>query len=140
MLRTVSTPELHKVDDLFEQAAVHASKFHRSLNDLETIRITPKSESSGETSKTSRVIRDFLGMTTEDRDDDDDDVWCNPEDEANWKHRVEIDEQKEKELRDILGDELINLIRQTIQVEREAIEFDLHRHFVFSRLEKRNER
>ena len=124
MLRTVSNPELHKIDDHFEQAVGHRLKFHRSLDDLDTVRITRKSESSDGTSKTTRVIRDLLRMTTEDRDDDDD-VWCNPEDEANWKHLVEIDEQKEKQLREILGDDLINLIRQTIEVKLNSILSDM---------------
>lgn len=115
MLRTVSNPDLHKIDECFQQVVDQTLKFHRSLDDLDAIRVTPKSESSDETSKTNRVVRDFLRD-----DDDDDDVWCNPEDEANWKHLVEIDEQKENELRRILGDDLINLIRQTIQVEKRS--------------------
>ena len=51
-----------------------------------------------------------------DNDDDDNDVWCNPEDEANWKHRLTVDEQRERQLREILGDELLRAVRQRLQV------------------------
>lgn len=48
--------------------------------------------------------------------DDDDDVWCNPEDEDNLEHRVKLDEEKEKHLREILGDETLEIVRQALNV------------------------
>ena len=102
LLRTVSNPDLHQID--------HSIKFHRSLSDIDH-----KLESSDETSKNNRLVREFLRTTTCDQDDDD--VWCNPEDEVTWKHMVEMNQQKEEELRNILGDDLLSRVRQTLQVK-----------------------
>ena len=55
-------------------------------------------------------------------DDDDDDVWCNQEDEDNLKFRVKLDEQKERQLREILGDETLEIVRNALKVSnREAV-------------------
>ena len=43
-------------------------------------------------------------------DDDDDDVWCNPEDEDNLKHCVQIDQERIEQLREILGQETLQMI------------------------------
>ena len=48
--------------------------------------------------------------------DDDDDVWCNPEDEDHWKHCVEMNQQRQKQLRDILGNDTIDLLQQALRV------------------------
>lgn len=49
-------------------------------------------------------------------EEDDDDMWCNPEDEDNLEHRVKLDEQKEKQLREILGDETLEIVREALKV------------------------
>lgn len=48
--------------------------------------------------------------------DDDDDVWCNPEDEDNLEHRVKLDQEREKHLREVLGDETIEIVREALKV------------------------
>jgi hypothetical protein len=52
----------------------------------------------------------------DDDDDDDDDIWCNQEDEDNLEHRVKLDEEKEKHLREVLGDETFEIVRQALKV------------------------
>jgi len=52
----------------------------------------------------------------DDDDDDDDDIWCNQEDEDNLEHRVKLDEEKEKHLREVLGNETFEIVRQALKV------------------------
>ncbi len=51
-------------------------------------------------------------------DNDDDDVWCNSEDEDNLEHRVQLDEQREKYLREVLGDETLAIVRDALKVNK----------------------
>lgn len=52
----------------------------------------------------------------DDEYNDDDDIWCNQEDEDNLEYRVKIDEEKEKQLRGILGEETLRIVREALQV------------------------
>lgn len=58
--------------------------------------------------------------------DDDDDVWCNPEDEDNLEYRVKLDEEKEKHLREILGDETLEIVRQALNVSSRDFSKNVH--------------
>jgi hypothetical protein len=51
-----------------------------------------------------------------DDDNDDDDMWCNPEDEDNLEYRVKLDQEKEDQLREILGDETLEIVREALKV------------------------
>jgi len=51
-----------------------------------------------------------------DDDNDADDMWCNQGDEDNLEHRVKLDEEKEKHLREILGDETLEIVREALKV------------------------
>ena len=62
-------------------------------------------------------------ITTNDIVDDDDDVWCNQEDEDNLEHRVKLDEEKEKRLREVLGEETLAIIREALKVKKYFDEF-----------------
>jgi hypothetical protein len=55
-------------------------------------------------------------LIIENDDNDDDDIWCNQEDEDNLEHRVKIDEEKEKYLREILGDETLEIMLEALKV------------------------
>jgi len=58
-------------------------------------------------------------LTAENEDDDDNDdayIWCNQEDEDNLEYRVKLDEEKEKHLREILGDETLEIVREALKV------------------------
>ena len=57
-------------------------------------------------------------ITTTDDYDDDDDVWCNPEDEDNLEHRIKLDEESEKRLREVLGEETLAIIRDALKVKK----------------------
>lgn len=58
-------------------------------------------------------------ITTNDiLDDDDDDDWCNQEDVDNLEHRVKLDEEKEKRLREVLGEETLAIIRDALKVKK----------------------
>lgn len=59
-------------------------------------------------------------------DDDDDDVWCNQEDEDNLKFRVKLDEEKERQLREILGDETLEIVRNALKVSNRKAFFLLY--------------
>ena len=49
--------------------------------------------------------------------DDDDDVWCNPEDEVNLEHRIKYDQERIDELREILGNETLQKILEALEVK-----------------------
>lgn len=49
-------------------------------------------------------------------DDDDDDVWYNQDDVDNLEHRVKLDEEKEKHLREVFGEETVAIIRGALKV------------------------
>ncbi|CAF4661673.1 unnamed protein product, partial [Rotaria magnacalcarata] len=51
----------------------------------------------------------------DDDDNDDDDIWCNQEDEDNLEHRVKLDREKEAQLREVLGDETIEIVREALK-------------------------
>jgi hypothetical protein len=51
-----------------------------------------------------------------DEENDDDDVWCNQQDEDNLIHRVKLDEEREKRLREVLGDETLEIVREALKV------------------------
>ena len=55
-------------------------------------------------------------ITSDMDESDDDEMWCNPEDEANLKYRVKLDQAKEKQLREILGDETLEIVREALKV------------------------
>jgi hypothetical protein len=57
-------------------------------------------------------------LSTEIDDNDDDDIWCNSEDEDNLEHRVQLDEQREKYLREVLGDETFAIVRDALKVNK----------------------
>jgi len=57
-------------------------------------------------------------LKSNDDNDDDDDVWCNPEDEDNLEHRVKIDQERIEQLREILGDEILQKIFETFEVKK----------------------
>ncbi|CAF2765027.1 unnamed protein product [Rotaria sp. Silwood2] len=170
LLRTVSNPELHKIDELPEETLVQSRNLNRSLTDIiqsaqepsfsstkkkTTGTTTTKSSSDSSTnddksesddeddmqsltialqsqlcddenenenktkhSASEPVIKTDKSkeLTTEiDDDNDDDDIWCNQEDEDNLEHRVKIDEEKEKQLREILGDETLEIVREALK-------------------------
>lgn len=52
----------------------------------------------------------------EDFENDVDDVWCSPEDEANYQHSLEIEHQRKEQLREILGVELLTEILEKLKV------------------------
>lgn len=56
-------------------------------------------------------------LHTNDLDDnDDDDVWCNPEDEDNLEHCVKIDQERIEQLRQLFGHDTIQKILDHSQV------------------------
>jgi hypothetical protein len=55
-------------------------------------------------------------LIAENDDDDDDDMWCNQEDEDNLEHRVKLDEEKEKHLREFLGNETFEIVCEALKV------------------------
>lgn len=171
-LRTISNPELHKIDELPEEPTIQSSKLNRSLTDLiqsvhePTISIKKKKSTVASIPNTNEIKTDSdeneddemetLTMalqsclvddeheknvdehhlqhassepviktnssksliTTNDIYDDDDDVWCNPEDEDNLEHRVKLDEEKEKQLREVLGEDTLAIIREALKVKK----------------------
>ena len=51
-----------------------------------------------------------------DTENDDDEIWCNPEDENNLEYRVKLDEEKENYLREVLGNETLEIVREALKV------------------------
>jgi hypothetical protein len=49
-------------------------------------------------------------------DNDDDDIWCNKEDEDNLECRVKLDQEKENYLREVLGNETLEIVREALKV------------------------
>jgi hypothetical protein len=47
---------------------------------------------------------------------DDDEIWCNKEDEDNLEYRVKLDHEKEEQLRQILGDVTLEIVREALKV------------------------
>ncbi|CAF3681032.1 unnamed protein product [Rotaria sordida] len=169
LLRTVSNPELHKIDELPEETLIESRKLNRSLTDI--IQSSQEPSFSSNTKKTN-IIKNSNDSNTidektesDDEDDihtltlalqsyldddddddeneneikhsasepviktdkskeliiqnddynDDDDIWCNQEDEDNLEHRVQLDREKEKHLREVLGDETLEIVREALK-------------------------
>ena len=51
-------------------------------------------------------------------DDYDDDIWCNQEDEDNLKSCVKLDREREAKLREMLGNETLEIIREAFEVKK----------------------
>ena len=62
--------------------------------------------------KTSQPV----SVTTHDDGDDDDDIWFNEDDEENLHQMIKLDQEKENQLREILGEETLDLVRNAFQV------------------------
>ncbi len=71
------------------------------------------------------IKTDKSKTSTAEINDDDDDVWCNQEDEDNLEHRVKLDEQKEKHLREVLGDETLEIVREALKVNNRFSNYNL---------------
>lgn len=183
LLRTVSNPELNKIDEVSEESTVQSSKLNRSLTDIvqsteePTVSTTTKkpsnaSSSSSHSGSTGSASDDededemhtlsiaLQNLVDEDENaqkikhcasepvfkaekskalnveshldeyDDDDDVWCNQEDEDNLEHRVKLDEEKEKHLREILGAETFKIVQEALKVMN-SLQIDLFLEFPF---------
>ncbi|CAF4682464.1 unnamed protein product [Rotaria sp. Silwood1] len=173
LLRTVSNPELHKIDELPEETLDLSKKLNQSLTDIiqssqepsfssatkkpTTTKSTSDSSTNEEKSESDddddeedemqplaiayqsqlyddenenenkikhsaseSVIKkdkskELTTQNDDDIDNDDDDVWCNPEDEDNLEHRVKLDQEKEKQLREVLGDETLEIVREALK-------------------------
>ncbi len=61
--------------------------------------------------------------SNDDNENDDDDVWCNPEDEDNLEHCVKIDHERIEQIREILGNEILQRILETFEVKKTTIVF-----------------
>jgi transcription antitermination factor NusA-like protein len=55
-------------------------------------------------------------LKVNDDNNDDDDVWCNQEDEDNLEHCVKLDQERIERLREILGNEKLQIIFEVCQV------------------------
>ncbi|CAM4777694.1 unnamed protein product [Rotaria magnacalcarata] len=173
LLRTVSNPELHKIDEVPEEITMESTKLNRSLTDIKqsckepsflsmkkiiTTAVAAKSNSASNSSDETSESADEDDMQTlslalqscliddenedenkrkysvsepviqadkskasitqsddDDDDNDDDDIWCNQEDEDNLEHRVKLDREKEAQLREVLGDETIEIVREALK-------------------------
>ena len=65
-----------------------------------------------------KTDRSKSSIIENDDENDDDEVWCNQEDEDNLVHRVKLDEEREKNLREILGDETLEIVREALKVNQ----------------------
>lgn len=54
--------------------------------------------------------------TASDDQDVDDDIWCNVEDEENLRDFIKFDQEKEKEMRNYLGDDTFKIVRDALEV------------------------
>ena len=73
--------------------------------------------------KHSNSEPDLHGNDLEDNDDDD--VWCAPEDEDNLEHCVKIDQERIEQLRVLFGHDTIQTILDISQV-RQACQSKIH--------------
>jgi hypothetical protein len=113
--RTVSSDD---INHLGNHMAKRPNAFHRCLSDSQLISRgfqTCKYRQTINEEMESLVAFDF--EATEENDDADD-VWCNPEDEDNWKQCLEVDRQRKTRLLEILGDQTLRIIREQSQVRR----------------------
>ncbi|CAF3443277.1 unnamed protein product [Rotaria socialis] len=55
-------------------------------------------------------------------DNDDDDVWCNPEDENNLEYRIKADQERVEQLKEILGDEILRKILAALKKNENDID------------------
>ncbi|CAF1068990.1 unnamed protein product [Adineta steineri] len=178
LLRTVSNPELHKIDELPEETTtIKLHKLNRSLTDIvqssqeplffgtkkeitRTSTSSSDSNSSGEKSDDDEDIQTLkqayqsllidddddededkmkhcasepviqkdeksrISLTEDDDDNDDDNIWCNLEDEDNLEQRVKLDDEREEQLRKILGDETLEIVRQALK-QNEGVDPDI---------------
>ena len=72
----------------------------------------------------------------DDNNNDDDDVWCNPEDEVNLENRVKFDQERIEELRDILGNETLQMILKALLEVKKKLNFKILISIIFFFLEK----
>lgn len=135
LLRTVSNPELHTIEEVSEETMIRSFKLTRSLSDLydinppilvmqdSTLTSTQfsinksRNESFEETGAALKHSSSEPDLHLDDvQDNDDDDVWCNPEDEDNLEHRVKIDQERLEQLREMLGSETLQMLLDVAQV------------------------
>lgn len=90
----------------------HSLKFTRSLSDLNQIEFIPLTNSIPTNSQHSTSEPDLKSII----DDDEEDVWCNPEDEDNLKHCVEIDHERIEQLKILLGNQLFDQLLRLVEV------------------------
>ncbi|UJR13867.1 hypothetical protein I4U23_000875 [Adineta vaga] len=170
LLRTVSNPELHKIDEVPEESTLKSTKLNRSLTDIiqsfgEPLFTSTKKEAANNSDSDSNtdeetsdcddedemhtlsllyqsVLNDdddnddehkikhsasepvlktnkkskskTTEIAAEDNDNDDDEMWCNEEDEENLEYRVKLDHEREEQLRKVLGDETLEIVREAL--------------------------
>ncbi|UJR33336.1 hypothetical protein I4U23_020785 [Adineta vaga] len=139
LLRTVSNPELHMIDDLPEEIIIQACKLTRSTSQLDrtnrkisltdtnfesdNVNISPSSDDNAEPDDQQILIAPAENPLIEDDDtNDDDDVWCNPEDEDNLQHCLQVDQERIHQLQQELDDETFQLILEALQGSETDIE------------------
>ncbi|CAF1193266.1 unnamed protein product [Adineta ricciae] len=174
LLRTVSNPELHKIDEVPEESTLKSTKLNRSLADITDSlddpplfsstrkEATPSSSSDSSANEDKSMSDDdedddFHSLSlayqsvliedneeenekkmkhaasepilkagkkgksipsevnADDNNDDDDEMWCNQEDEDNLKHRLQLDQEKEEQLRQVLGNETFEIVREALK-------------------------
>lgn len=68
----------------------------------------------------------------DDNDNDDDDVWCNPEDEDNLEHCVKIEQERLEQIREILGNETLQMICEAFEVSLKSfLEFIFNDLYIY---------
>ncbi|CAF3325181.1 unnamed protein product [Rotaria sp. Silwood1] len=173
LLRTISNPELHTIDEVPEEITIQSFKFTRSLSDLNATNTIIESSQEDiftctkfqHTKKSNSIPsnqsfehddhedKQILSLTLknclnddeiklkhttsepviksnndndnnddDDDDDDDDDVWCNPEDENNLENRVKFDQERIEQIRQILGNEILQMILEAFEQNETDIE------------------
>ncbi|CAF0762106.1 unnamed protein product [Adineta ricciae] len=136
-LRTVSNPELHTIDNLPEEAILQELKLARSASQLDqtdrkldfidttfesdSANISPSSDDNIESDdrQASRLTSESV---MDDGDNDDDDVWCNPEDEDNLQHCLQFDQKKIHLLQCDLGEKIFQQVLDALEESEPNIE------------------
>jgi hypothetical protein len=86
------------------------------LSDDDNVNQPSKSKLSCEPTSNNNQWHLLTSIDQGDDEDDDDDIWCNSDDEENLQERVKLDQEKEKNLREILGNDTLDIVYEALRV------------------------
>ena len=115
MKSTRSLSELHTRTPSTQKIIFTNEKFQNN-NNINTNENFESNENKVKCTASESVIKS--NENENDDYNDDDDVWCHPDDESNLENRVKCDNEKIEQLRTIFSNETFQMIFESFQVKK----------------------